>query len=98
MATGLSRKIGLGTVLASLFLAGCGPAPNAQFFTTTDVALRSGQDDESSIIAYLPRGTLVVPDGRVGSECASCWKVVTPEGTGWVYTNYLEMRMGDLQP
>jgi uncharacterized protein YraI len=63
--------------------------PHSQFVTITDIDLRSGQDDESSIVAHVPKGTIVVPIGQMGSETDATWRVNTPEGIGWVYTRYL---------
>ena len=63
----------------------------AKFQTVAEVALRSGQDDDSGVVAMLPKGTPVVPVGWVGSECV-CWKVDTPQGTGWLYTRYIDLR------
>jgi uncharacterized protein YraI len=93
----LPRKLPVVFALAvGLLLTGCFDRfpqlalfPHAQFVTITDVALRSGQDDESSIVAHVPKGTTVVPMGPVGSETHATWRVNTPEGIGWVYTRYL---------
>jgi hypothetical protein len=52
--------------------------------------LRSGQDDDSSIVARIPKGTIVTPIGQTGSHCNACAKVDTPQGVGWLYTYYLE--------
>jgi len=81
-----------------LLLAGCAPDRPAEFFTNADVELRSGQGEEATVVAMLPRGTPVVPAGWVGSECRSCWKVETPQGKGWVYTRFLDLHLGDLEP
>lgn len=78
-------------VTAGALLAGCQEGEKV-FVTTADVDLRSGQEDDSSVVARLPEGTPVVPAGQVGSHCNSCWKVSTPQGTGWVYTRYLTTR------
>ena len=70
------------------------PSPDfsqARFETNADIALRSGEDDESSVIAMLPEGTPVVLAGTTGSECM-CVRVATPQGTGWVYNRYLSLR------
>jgi uncharacterized protein YraI len=93
----LPRKLPIVFVMAAgLLLAGCFDRfpqlaffPHSQFVTITDVALRSGQDDESSIVAHVPKGTIVVPIGQMGSEANATWRVNTPEGIGWVYTRYL---------
>lgn len=94
----LPQRLRLALVLAStLLLAGCFDRfqqlvlfPHSQFVTTNDVDLRSGQDDESSIVAHLPKGTVVTPIGQVNSEATTaCWRVETPQGVGWVYTAYL---------
>ena len=76
-----------------LLLAGCFDRfpqlalfPHSQFVTTADINLRSAEDDGSSIVARLPKGTAVTPIGQVGSECGACWRVDTPQGVGWVYT------------
>ena len=81
---------------AGLLLSGCFDRftqlvffPHSQFVTIDDVDLRSGQDDESALVGHLPKGTIVVPIGQMGSECNSCWRVNTPEGIGWLYTRYL---------
>jgi hypothetical protein len=96
--------IGSIMVLAALLLSGCttlGLAPPHQsvsiFTTNQQVALRSSQADDSAVVAVLPKGTPVSLDGRVGSECV-CWKVDTPEGTGWVYTWFLDMHLTDIGP
>jgi uncharacterized protein YraI len=93
----LPRKLPVVLAMAAgLLLTGCFDRfpqlalfPHSEFVTITDVALRSGQEDESSIVAHLPKGTVVVPIGQMGSECNACWRVNTPEGIGWVYTRYL---------
>jgi uncharacterized protein YraI len=85
-------------ILSLLLVAGCTGTPHARYFTSADIALRAGQDDESHVIARLPRGTEVTPAGQVGSECSACWKVKTPAGTGWVYTTYLTARFTDITP
>ena len=94
----LPQRLRIALVLvAGLLLAGCFDRftqlalfPHSQFVTTADIDLRSGQDDESSIVAHLPRGTVVTPIGQVGSHCtAACWRVDTPQGIGWLYTAYL---------
>lgn len=81
---------------AALLLTGCFDRfpqlaffPHSQFVAITDIELRSGQDDESSIIGHVPKGTIVVPIGQMGSENNATWRVNTPEGIGWVYTRYL---------
>jgi hypothetical protein len=87
--------------VAALMLAGCAimqsDMTTAKFQTVAEVALRSGQDDEASVVAMLPKGTPVVPVGWVGAECM-CWKVDTPQGTGWLYTRYLDLRRLDEEP
>jgi uncharacterized protein YraI len=81
--------------VAALMLAGCAimqpDMTTAKFQTVAEVALRSGQDDESSVVAMLPKGTPVAPVGWVGAECV-CWKVDTPQGTGWLYQRYIDLR------
>ena len=92
-----SRKFSAVFVSAAvLLLAGCFDRipqlalfPHSQFVTVADVNLRSGQEDESEIVARVPKGTIVVPIGQMGSECNACWRVNTPEGIGWLYTRYL---------
>jgi hypothetical protein len=83
-------------IAAALILGGCFDRstalvffPHSQFVTVADVNLRSGQDDESSVVARLPKGTVVTPIGQSGSECSACWRVDTPQGVGWLYTAYL---------
>ena len=85
-------------VVAALVLGGCFDRfmplvlfPHSQFVTLYDIDLRSGQEDESSVVARLPKGTVVTPIGQMGSECSSCWRVDTPQGIGWVYIRYLAM-------
>jgi hypothetical protein len=93
----LPQRLRVAFVLAiGLLVAGCFDRftqlalfPHSQFVTIADVDLRSGQDDESSIVAHLPKGTIVTPIGQVGSECPACWRVDTPQGIGWLYTGYL---------
>jgi len=63
--------------------------PHSQFVTIADINLRQGQADDSAVVARLPKGTVVSPIGQSGSECDSCWRVVTPEGIGWVYNYFL---------
>ena len=79
-----------------LLLAGCidrlpqlAVFPHSQFVTTNDINLRSQQDTDSSILARVPKGTIVTPVGRTGSEYHACWEVDTPEGTGWISTVFL---------
>jgi hypothetical protein len=79
---------------ATLLLAGCGNPGVSQFTTNQDVALRFSQADDSTITARLPRGTPVERLGWVGAEC-ECWLVTSANGTGWVYTRYLDMHMAD---
>lgn len=70
------------------------PTPDfsaAKFVTRAEVALRSGEDDESSIVATLPEGTPVVFAGNSGGECM-CSRVATPAGVGWLYDRYIELR------
>jgi len=83
-------------LLAGLLLGGCFDRftslvlfPHSHFVTVADIDLRSGQEDESSVVAHLAKGTVVTPVGQTGSECNSCWRVETPQGIGWVYTRYL---------
>jgi hypothetical protein len=63
--------------------------PHSQFVTIADINLRQGQADDSAVVARLPKGTVVSPIGQAGSSCDQCWRVVTPEGIGWVYTYFL---------
>jgi hypothetical protein len=81
---------------AGVSLAGCFDQstalvlfPHSPLVTITDVDLRSGQDDESAVVARLAKGTVVNPIGQAGSECNSCVRVDTPEGVGWLYTRYV---------
>jgi len=81
---------------AGLLLAGCFDRftqltlfPHSQFVTTDDINLRSGQDVDSSVVARVPKGTVVTPIGQTGSECHACWRVETPNGVGWVSTAFL---------
>ena len=83
-------------LVAGLALAGCFDKatqlvlfPHSSFITVVDADLRSGQDDESTVIAHIPKGTTVVPMGQMGSHCNNCWLVNTPEGIGWMFTRYL---------
>ena len=64
---------------------------NAPFETNAQIALRSGEDDESSVVAVVPEGTPVVPVGTTGGECM-CTRVTTPQGTGWVYNRDIAQR------
>ncbi len=84
---------------AVLLLAGCAPHQQvSQYFTRDAIALRAGQEDDATIVAWLPRGTEVVPVGAVGSHNNSTWKVETPMGTGWVFTRYLRLQLSDIGP
>jgi len=93
----LRIKLSLASAIAAgLMLGGCIDSfstfvvfPHAQFVTIADVDLRSGQDAETSVVAHLPKGTVVNPLGQSGSECNSCMRVDTPQGSGWLYTRYL---------
>lgn len=70
------------------------PTPDfaaALFETNTEIALRSGEDYESSVVATLPEGTPVVPAGTTGGECM-CTRVATPLGTGWLSNSSLQHR------
>ena len=88
-------------VLSALVLIACGllsgcltPAlrsvfrePVYNFVTTDEVGLREDPEDESHIIAILPKGTPVAPVG-VNSEC-NCWEVEALGHTGWLYQRYI---------
>ena len=84
------------TIVACGLLAGCLTPPLATLFrepvynfvTTDEIALREDAEDESHVIAMLPRGTPVAPIG-VNSEC-NCWQVEALGHTGYVYTRYLQ--------
>jgi hypothetical protein len=83
-------------IAAGLLLAGCFDRfpqlalfRHSQFVTTNDIDLRSGQDVDSSVVARLPKGTVVTPIGQTGSNCQACWRVETPDGIGWVSTLFL---------
>jgi uncharacterized protein involved in propanediol utilization len=91
-----TRKSAAVIAICGFLLAGCVDVftplvlfPHSQFVTVADVDLRSGQDDESSIVAHVPKGTIVTPIGQMGSEANAAWRINTPEGIGWVYTRYL---------
>jgi hypothetical protein len=71
-------------------LAGCAATDHPQFVTTQQVDLRSSEEGEG-VVAVLPRGTPVVPDGRVGGEC-ECWEVSTAQGSGWLYTRFIALK------
>ena len=83
------------TIIACGLLAGCVTPPLATLFappvynfvTTDEIALREDAEDESHVIAMLPRGTPVAPIG-VNSEC-NCWQVEAAGHTGYVYNRYL---------
>jgi len=94
------RLLALGAILTGTILAGCAPTATAQFFTNQNVALRSGQGEDASVVAWLPPSTPLVPAGQVDSHGRAAWKVETPMGTGWVYSNFIDMRLADsdLQP
>jgi hypothetical protein len=83
-------------VTAGVLLGGCFDKstafvwfPHSPVVTIADVDLRSGQDDESAVVARLAKGTVVSPIGQAGSECNSCMRVDTPAGVGWLYTRYV---------
>jgi len=63
-------------------------APVYNFVTTDEVALRESAEDESPVIAMLPKGTPVAPVG-VNSEC-NCCQVDALGHTGYLYTRYIE--------
>ncbi|MBV8776622.1 MAG: hypothetical protein JO032_19265 [Alphaproteobacteria bacterium] len=86
----LTPALGLGALL----LGGCAREGVSTFTTNQDVVLRMTQADDSAITARVPRGTVVQRWGWVGSEC-ECWLVTTPQGTGFVYTRYLDMHLAD---
>jgi hypothetical protein len=96
----LKKWFPIGVVLAGAVLSGCAPTSIAQYFTNQDVALLSGQGEDSSVVAWLPRGTPLIPAGQVNSHGMPNWKVETPMGTGWVFTRFIDMRLADsgLQP
>ena len=91
------RSIMAAAALAiSLGLAGCGPASNSRLVTNIDgVQLHGMLDENGPVVAVLPKGTPVERLGTISSSC-ECYLVSTPEGTGWVYTRYLELQMADL--
>jgi hypothetical protein len=64
---------------------------NAKFETLAEVSLRASEEDESRIVATVPEHTPVVLAGTTGGECV-CVRVATPQGVGWVYTRYIDMR------
>ena len=64
---------------------------NAKFETIAEVALRASEEDESRVVATLPEGTPVVLAGTTGGEC-NCVRVATPQGVGWLYSNYIDRR------
>lgn len=89
-------KLTLILMVVGFMLAGCfdnfAPLvvfPHSPFVTIADVDLRSGQDEDASVVAHVPKGTIVNPLGQSGSECNSCMRVDTPEGSGWIFTRYL---------
>ena len=83
-------------------LAGCGEpytlqplfrtTDNPQFVTVATVALRSGEEDEDSVVAIVPKGTLVRPVDEVAKEAVMQMKVEAPQGTGWVYNRFIALR------
>jgi hypothetical protein len=83
------------TFIACGLLAGCLTPPLAtlvappvyNFVTTAEIALREDAEDESHVVAMLPKGTPVAPVG-VNSEC-NCWQVEALGHTGYVYNRYL---------
>jgi len=87
-----------GITATAALLAGCAHDQVSQYFTNNTVALRSSQEDDAEVVAWLPKGMQVVPDGVVGSHANSTWKVDTPMGTGWVYTRYLTLKLTDIGP
>jgi uncharacterized protein YraI len=80
---------------ATSLLSACAPASDAEYATTAEVALLSGQGEDASIVAWLPRGTPLVPTGQVDSHGTAAWRVDTPMGTGWVYTRFISLRIPD---
>ena len=90
----LRKLLPLGVILGAA-LSGCAPSQTAHFYTTQEVGLRSGQGEEASIIAFLPKDTPVQPTGMVDSHSIASWRVDTPMGTGWVYTKYLYMSLAE---
>ncbi|MBV9863517.1 MAG: SH3 domain-containing protein [Alphaproteobacteria bacterium] len=88
---GVCIRMGFAAVALALPVCACVSPPQPEFVTTADLDLRAGEEDDSAVVARLPRGTAVTPAGTVGGECM-CWKVYSPEGTGWVYIRYLQPR------
>lgn len=102
MARPTARILIHGTALTLGFLlTGCGEpytlqpifreTGNPQFVTVADVEMRSGQEDEDSVVAIIPEGTVVVPVNEVAKETMMEWKVSAPQGTGWIYTRYIAL-------
>jgi hypothetical protein len=88
---------GAGLVAAGLMLGACAGPENSRFTTIMDgVELHSVFSENGPVSAVLPRGTPVERIGAVSSSC-ECWLVSTPEGTGWVYTRYLQLQMADIE-
>jgi hypothetical protein len=70
------------------------PTPDfasAKFETIAEVALRASEEDESRVVAVVPEHTPVVLAGTTGGECV-CVRVATPQGVGWLYTRYIDVR------
>ena len=87
-----------GMIATAALLAGCAQEQVSEYFTNNTVALRSSQEDDSEVVAWLPKNTQVVPAGVVGSHSNGTWKVDTPMGTGWVYIRYLTLKLTDIGP
>ena len=90
------------TLMVGFFLAGCGngydlqplfrTTNTPQFITVADVEMRSGQEDEDSVVAVIPKGTVVEMVNEVAKETMMEMKVSAPQGTGWVYNRYIALR------
>lgn len=95
-----SSRAAVASIFAGLaLLTGCEARDShqVQFYTSTNVALRASESEDSATVAMLPPGMSVVPLGRTGGHCM-CWRVETPRGTGWVEESLISIRLNDTRP
>jgi hypothetical protein len=88
------KIVGSAMIAAAFLLAGCAGPETGEFTTNQTVVLRAWDSDDAPVTATVPKGTSVERLAWVSSGCA-CWLVRAPEGTGWVYTRFLDLHLAD---